>query len=95
MAPTYGEISKNRNGRVSRAVKARRKTFEQSYDLGLQLITLREQRGLTQAGLAMRSGMDQGDVSRIERGATSPTVLTLQRIGDALDADVRLVARAS
>jgi transcriptional regulator with XRE-family HTH domain len=39
--------------------------------------------------------MDQADISRIERGSTSPTARTLQRIGEALDADVRLVARAS
>jgi len=39
--------------------------------------------------------MDQGDISRIERGSTSPTAKTLQRIADALGADVRLVARAS
>ena len=39
--------------------------------------------------------MDQGDISRIERGATNPTARTLQRIAEALDADLRLVARAS
>ena len=38
--------------------------------------------------------MDQADISRIERGATSPTTRVLQRIADALDADLKLVARA-
>jgi len=50
------------------------------------------------AGMAQpaeRCGIDRGDISRIERGSTSPTARTLQRIEKALDADVRLVARAS
>lgn len=69
--------------------------LEQAYDVAVQLVELRERRGLTQAELAGRSGVDQGDISRIERGATSPTVRTLQRIADALNADVRLVDRSS
>jgi transcriptional regulator with XRE-family HTH domain len=43
--------------------------------------------------VAERAGIDQADTSRIERGSTSPTARTLQRLADALDADVRLVAR--
>jgi len=56
---------------------------------------LRERHELSQAELAERCGMDQCDISRIERGTTSPTTRTLQRIAEVLDADVRLVARAS
>ena len=63
--------------------------------IALHVIDLREKHGLTQAQLAERCGIDQGDISRIERGSTSPTARTLQRIAEALDADVRLVARAS
>lgn len=80
---------------MSPEAEEQRQVFEQAYDVALQVIALREQHGLTQAELAERCGVDQGDISRIERGATSPTARTLQRIADALDADVRLVARAS
>jgi transcriptional regulator with XRE-family HTH domain len=59
----------------------------------IQLIELRESRGWTQAELASRCGVDQADISRIERGSTSPTARTLQRIAAALDADLRLVSR--
>jgi transcriptional regulator with XRE-family HTH domain len=69
--------------------------FEQAYDIALQVIELREKQGLTQAELAARCGMDQADISRIERGSTSPTTRTLQRIANALAADVRLIERAS
>ena len=52
-----------------------------------------EEHRSTQADLAERCGVDQGDISRIERGSTTPTARTLQRIADVLDVDVRLVAR--
>lgn len=55
----------------------------------MQVIELREKQGLTQAELATRCGIDQADISRIERGATSPTARTLQRIAEALGADIR------
>lgn len=50
--------------------------------------------GLTLAGLAKRFGIDQGDISRMERGSTSPTARALQRIAQTLDPDVRVVARS-
>lgn len=95
MARSYDGISAKRGARLSPEAEEQRKVFAQAYDVALQLIALREQHGLTQAELAERCGIDQGDISRIERGATSPTARTLQRIADALDADVRLVTRAS
>lgn len=95
MARSYSDIAAERRSRLSPVAGEQRKVFEQAYDVALQLIELREKHGLTQAQLAERCGVDQGDISRIERGATSPTARTLQRIAEALDADVRLVDRAS
>ena len=95
MRRSYEEIMTERRGRLAPEAAAQREVFEKAYDIALQVIALRERHGLTQAQLAARCGVDQGDISRIERGSTSPTARTLQRIADALDADVRLVARAS
>ncbi len=95
MARTYNEISESRQSRLSSEARAQQEVFEKAYDIALQFIELREKHGLTQAQLAERCGIDQGDISRIERGSTSPTARTLKRIAEALDADVRLVARAS
>lgn len=39
--------------------------------------------------------MGQPDISRIERGSTSPTTVSLQKVAAALDAEVRLVPKAS
>lgn len=95
MRRSYEEIMTERRSRLAPEPAAQREVFEKAYDIALQVIALRERHGLTQAQLAARCGVDQGDISRIERGSTSPTARTLQRIADALDADVRLVARAS
>ncbi len=95
MARNYQDVTAARRERVSPDVKAQREALEQAYDIAVQVMELRERHGFTQAELAERCGMDQGDISRIERGATSPTARTLQRIAEALDADVRLVGRVS
>ncbi|MPZ79262.1 MAG: helix-turn-helix domain-containing protein [Actinophytocola sp.] len=95
MARSYDEVTAERRARLSPEARQQRALFEQAYDVAVQVIELRERHGLTQAELAERCGMDQGDISRIERGSTSPTARTLQRIAHALAADVRLVERAT
>ena len=60
----------------------------------MQVVELREKHGLTQIQLAERSGIDQGDISRIERGSAMPNEKTLIRIADALNADLMLVPRS-
>ena len=95
MARTYEQATGKRRARLGADVDAQAAVLAQAYDIAVQIVELRERHGLTQAELAERCGIDQGDISRIERGATSPTARTLQRIAEILDADVRLVARAS
>ena len=91
---SYDDVAARRRAAMAPDSKAERDVYAEAYDIAMQVVALRERAGLTQAELAERTGIDQGDISRIERGATSPTARTLQRIADALDADVRLVARA-
>ena len=95
MARTYDEATAARRARLGPDAAVQAEVLAQAYEIGLQVVALREQHDLTQAELAERCGIDQADISRIERGATSPTTRTLQRITAALDADVRVVARAS
>ncbi len=52
-----------------------------AYEIAVQVIDLRQKHGLTQAQLAERCGVDQADISRIERGSSSQT-RTLQRIAE-------------
>lgn len=95
MTTSYDDIMARRFARLSSEVAAQREVFERAYDVALQVLDVREKHGLTQAQLAERCGVDQADISRIERGSTSPTVTTLQRIADALEADVQLVSRTA
>ena len=46
--------------------------------------------GLTQAQLAAATGIDQSDISRIERGVGNPSINTLSRIAKALDAELNI-----
>lgn len=93
MPRSCDDVSAARRARLSPEARKQGRVFGEAYDIAVQVIELREKHGLTQAELAARCGIDQGDISRIERGATSPTARTLQRIAEALEADVRLVAR--
>lgn len=65
-----------------------------SASVGQQLAAIREAAGLTQAELAARCGVTQGDISRIERDQANPTAKTLQRIGDVLGVELAWVPRS-
>ena len=47
--------------------------------------------GITQKQLAALSGIDQSDISRIERGIANPSVATLERIAEALGGTLSII----
>jgi transcriptional regulator with XRE-family HTH domain len=59
------------------------------YEVGRRILEVRQARGLSLRALAATSGLSINAISRIERGESSPTVSSLQRLASALD--VRLV----
>lgn len=67
--------------------------MQHRYRLGAQFSLLRKEAGLTQDELAERTGIDQAEISRIERGAGNSTEDTLARIAQELDAEIALVRR--
>jgi XRE family transcriptional regulator, regulator of sulfur utilization len=58
-----------------------------NFHIAGQLLALRRRRGLTQRRLSELSGVQQADISRIERGETQPTTVTAKRLADALGVD--------
>jgi transcriptional regulator with XRE-family HTH domain len=56
---------------------------------------LRQQAGLTQQELAGRAGTSQPAIARLEAGAASPTLATLDRLARAADCEleIRVVSR--
>ena len=64
-------------------------------DVGGRLLTLRQERGLSLRALARECGLSVNAISRIERGETSPTVTSLQRLAQALDVGMMEFFRAA
>ena len=44
------------------------------------LIDARKETGITQKELSKRTGIAQGDISKLERGTANPSIKTLQRL---------------
>jgi DNA-binding XRE family transcriptional regulator len=63
------------------------RSFDSRFHVAGQLLALRRRRGITQRELSELSGVQQADISRIERGETQPTTVTARRLADALGAD--------
>lgn len=59
--------------------------MDERVELGKSLAAARRARGLTQPALSELTGIQQAEISRIERGLGNPTVTTLLRLSDALD----------
>jgi len=75
------------------AATAQLEALRQRYQLAGQLAVLRKRRKLSQPALAKRSGVQQADISKIERGLANPTEETLVRLAGALGARLALVDR--
>ena len=55
---------------------------------GAAVAAARARKGFSQKELSEATGIDQSDLSKIERGVANPSVGTLKRIADALDAQL-------
>jgi transcriptional regulator with XRE-family HTH domain len=60
----------------------------ESVDVGQRLRILREERGISMRALARRSGLSANALSMIERGLTSPSVSTLNKLATALEVPI-------
>jgi quercetin dioxygenase-like cupin family protein/DNA-binding XRE family transcriptional regulator len=60
----------------------------ESIDVGRRLRILREERNISMRALARRSGLSANALSMIERGLTSPSVSTLNKLATALEVPI-------
>ena len=58
--------------------------------VGNAVAAARARKGISQKELSEQSGIDQSDISKIERGIANPSVNTLNRIAQALDAKLQI-----
>jgi DNA-binding XRE family transcriptional regulator len=72
-------------------VLARWEAFNAHYRMARELRELRKEHHLTQKQLAAASGINQAEISRIERGQTNPTASTLAALLAPLGARIGVV----
>lgn len=85
MTKKYEKYSAERRARLSPDGTEAIEVFSHAYAMGSALIEARLKRSLTQRALADLSGVQQADISRMERGILAPTTSTLMRLVEALD----------
>jgi DNA-binding XRE family transcriptional regulator len=65
--------------------------FRAHYAMAQDIRALRKERGMTQAQLAEASGIDQAEISRIERGRGNPLAATIAAVLTPLGAHLGVV----
>lgn len=64
--------------------------LEPEFNMIQAMIDARKQNNMTQKELAERSGIDQSDISKIERGVANPSLSTLKRLAEGMDTVLKL-----
>ena len=59
--------------------------------IGIQIATLRNEKGYTVRGLAELSGVSSQNITKIENGKYNVSIDILSRVAKALDAELNLV----
>ncbi len=70
--------------------KAEYESLEPEFAIMQAIIDARKTKGLTQKELSERTGITQGDISKLENGSGNPSVKTLQRLAKAMDMSLRI-----
>lgn len=83
---SYEDLAAQRRG--SYEYREGRAEAERAYLLGRAVRERRLALGLSQIEVAIRAGMTQPALSRLEAGGVIPTIPLLDRISAALDADL-------
>ena len=64
--------------------------LEPEFTIRQAIIDARNAEGLTQKELSTRSGIAQGDISKLENGSANPSVKTLQRLAKAMGKKLKI-----
>ena len=58
--------------------------LEPKYQIIRAIVQARKEAGITQKDLSDKTGITQGDISKLENGTSNPSLKTLQRIAEGL-----------
>ena len=64
--------------------------LEPEYAIMKAMLEARQDEGITQKELSIRSGITQGDISRLENGNGNPSIRTLQRLATAMGKSLKI-----
>lgn len=64
--------------------------LEPEFTIMQAMIDARNSEGLTQKELSLRSGIAQGDISKLENGNANPSIRTLQRLATAMGKTLKI-----
>ncbi len=90
MSKNFEEYAKERKARFSQVGKGAYKVFSNAIVIGEVIASARRTRSLTQRELAELAGVQQADISRMERGLLAPNTITFVRLIEALDFQVSI-----
>lgn len=64
--------------------------LESEYSIIQAIIDVRKQKNLTQEQLSKLTGIDQADISKIERGVSNPTLKLLRKLADGMGMELKI-----
>lgn len=70
--------------------KAEWDAFEPEFAIMQAMVDARRQSGMTQKQLAEKTGINQADISKLERGNGNPSLRTLRRLAEGMGMRVKL-----
>lgn len=71
-------------------IKAEYETLEPEFAIVQAMIDARKLKGITQKELSKRTGIAQGDISKLENGNGNPSIKTLKRLAEAMDMSLKI-----
>ena len=70
--------------------RAEYESLEPEFEIVQAIIDARKKSGFTQKQLSERTGIAQGDISKIEKGEANPSLKTLKRLASGMDMKLHL-----
>ncbi len=71
-------------------IKAEYDALDPEFAVMQAMIDARKLKGITQKELSKRTGISQGDISKLESGNGNPSIKTLQRLAKAMNMSLKI-----
>ncbi len=86
----FDQFVEARQKSLSTDAKIAQDIFTRAYSLSAALLEIRQMKSISQLRLSELSGVQQGDISRIENGSKAPSMPTFFKLMDAMGVTLKL-----